>query len=372
MTVLWVREAVEQRRAMSRVVTAANGAVRPVREFTRQFKVRTDSNLDEGAVILAAPGVPRPFDPYLTNAGIDLTALAQTVEPHQTESPKLWMVDVLYSTETGDSTRSDPNPLNRPIEVTFAFSKQTRAAVKDRNDVAVVNSAGFPFDPPIEYDDSRPILTITRNEGSFDVNVPLQYRDAVNTDNFLGFAAPQVKVGAITQSLQYESGVSFARVTYEFEIKSEGWRHKVLDQGYYYHDLVTDKRVQFTDQFGSLVSTPILLDGSGRPLLPGFSNSAGAATKTSFAVAVPDTVFLVTSSTVFGIDPPDLYVKLDDEIMQVLDLAAGGVGNTLRVNRGQRGTLPAAHIANTVVQQEPVYLEFQLYNELPFAPLAIG
>src|SRR5207245_2866104 len=78
---------------------------------------------------------------------------------------------------------------------------------KDAYGKGILNSAGQYFDPPPMMDDSRPRLSIARNEPVFNPAIAINYQDAVNTDGFLGFTAGQVRVSGISASNESENNI---------------------------------------------------------------------------------------------------------------------------------------------------------------------
>src|SRR5437016_3024670 len=97
-------EMVENRTAVERVLMRPGGAVIPVREYTRTWKVRATSKADGPNSVAAVVPVVL-FDPYQTDTESDPAALVLSREPKLAEGWNLWHVEVKYSTQTGDETR---------------------------------------------------------------------------------------------------------------------------------------------------------------------------------------------------------------------------------------------------------------------------
>jgi len=234
------------------------------RTYTRKFRVITDSAL-VGAAAVGNAVPPVIGSSYLTATESDLGAFCNSIQPVQdSDNPRVWEVTVEY----GPQEPGDENPLNRPLEISWSFAQFTRVCDRDINGHALLNSAGDFFDPPPEIDDSRPVLTIVRNEASFDPAQAIDYQDAVNSDSFLGFAAGTAKVMGISSSLQFESNIFFWKTSYEFQFRRDGWKLSVLDQGRYKtnHKPIPEKDSGGNDMVGTHVSDPVPLDGSGNPL----------------------------------------------------------------------------------------------------------
>ncbi len=231
------------------------------RSYTRKFEVIT-SGLADAYSVKQATGIPRRGDVLLT----DTDARVKSVAPEQNDdNPYLWIVTVEYDTTT--NPEQEENPLDRPAEVTWSFTQFQRIAEKDVNGEALLNSAGYYFDPPPEIDDSRPVLTITRNEPAFNASQAIDYQDAVNSDSFLGFEPYQAKVANITATRQFEK-VWYWKVTYEFHFRREQWTLEILDQGRWRagRKAIRQKNEAGTEIPGTHVTDPVPLDGNGEPL----------------------------------------------------------------------------------------------------------
>lgn len=139
------------------------------------------------------------------------------------------------------------------------------------------SSAGEIFVPPPMTDESKLILTITRNE---DINTPVLltstlFQKAVNLDVFWGLNPGQVKCQCITaqrQNKQLPDGDVFPylRVTYLFHAK-DTWDIQLLDKGSYYKFRKTAMDPFTKQKFMTDDGQPRdgLLDGFGQKLADG-------------------------------------------------------------------------------------------------------
>ncbi|WP_254509892.1 hypothetical protein [Anatilimnocola floriformis] len=238
------------------------------RRYTRVFQVITDSALDGPLLVRTAPGIPGRGNIYATATEFDPGAKVKTITPSQSDNPKIWEVRVEYDSVTEDEPE---NPLERPPEVSWSAAPYSRVAWKDNDGKAIVNSAGHYFDPPLEVDDSRPVLSVTRNEAAFNPSLAIDYQDAVNSDGFLGFSPGQAKVAKIDASSATENDIFYWKVSYEFHFRREGWELSVLDQGRY--EKIGGKPVPIPEFDvagneipGSQVTDPVPLNGAGARL----------------------------------------------------------------------------------------------------------
>ena len=235
------------------------------RTYVRLFGVITSSATDGAVQVKQATGIPRVYDVYTTSSEQDLGAYAKKVIPQVTDNPKHWHVRVEYDSSF---EQEEENPLDRAAQYTWGFAQFQKVAWKDVDGKGIVNSAGDPFEPPPEIDDSRPVLSIVRNEAAFNPSLAIDYQDAVNSDAFLGFEAGQVKVANITAVSRFENNVRYWEVTYEFHFRREGWTLGVMDVGRFStgHVPLWNKDESGQEILGDQVTQDIPLDGSGERL----------------------------------------------------------------------------------------------------------
>jgi hypothetical protein len=343
------------------------------RRYRKIFLVLTNDPLDGPATIYGGPGIPVIGEAYAVGNDLDLLSTCVSVDCQPTEWPLVWTVTSEYDSDRiVDATLS--NPLNLPAELTWSFAKYERVFVRDLLGTPCVNSSNQPFDPPPVVDDSRPVLTITRNEASFNSANAILYQDAVNTDNFGPAIPKQAKLTNIIGNKQQDIGVVYYKVTYEIEFRREGYDLFILDKGFrdISGNLYRDKR-----DFAPLANET-LQNGRGQPLTTGTSTLSAAIAATDLILTVPaaDALNFPPLGVLGfgGITPPDWYfeIKVDNEIMQVQNAAAAaGPTATWTIVRGFAGTTPAAHAAAATVTLQPYYRHWIPYKQLPFAPLAL-
>ena len=297
-----VRERIEGREVENEAGGRGNEGVQ--RRYTRVFDVELDvwsgSNAQDIIDAQLAEGVPRLGDPFTTGRHTDLGARCHSVVPSSTAEPRFFVVTAQYSSspsdfgepekEVGnaanepgqnDNQKSDPNnpqsqdnddPLSRPAEISWSqgsysevITKATRVsdAGAETADQPVANSAGEPFDPPLEVEKSFLILTITRNQANFNQNAANSYTNATNSDTFFGFEAGKVKCKGISGISVFEKNRHFWRATYVFEIR-ESWDYELLDAGYW--EIVGGNRLPIPFNNGRPLPAPWPLDGAGAKL----------------------------------------------------------------------------------------------------------
>lgn len=229
---------------------------------TRVFAVLTNDDDDGPLTVLGNCGVVYGQS-YLTDGESDsgLKARNFTVTNElQDDGQREWTVTIVYSSP--DSEDDEPNPLNQPIQVSLGFANFSEPMEQTPEGEAVVNSAGMPFNEAVERDDPRPILTIKRNEATYNEQLAYAYRRAVNADAWRGYPAGTVKVASIQAERVYnEQYGAYYEVTYSFELNPTGFDAVVLDQGKYEKQGAELVPIKVK---GKQVDEPVLLDGQGQ------------------------------------------------------------------------------------------------------------
>lgn len=250
------------------------------RKYARTFQVFCNNINTRALEVRLAAGVPRLFDYYITSSEFDLGARARNIDVVQdTLYPLRWEVTVSYDSISIDPTKiATPNqtsgssqgggaksPEQKPPQYSWDFTRQARAISKDLDGKAILNSAGDPFDPPIEIDDCRPILTVEQTLLTFDVNLAMQYYDTVNSDTFLGFSPGQAKCNGRKGTSRFEENKFVWTVTTEIHFRRDNWIPlEIIDRGFHYLDGTPPKKILFRDPTDDQpMATPQLLNGNG-------------------------------------------------------------------------------------------------------------
>lgn len=231
-----------------------------VRTYTRVFKLETTSQSEGPYAVGSNASLPKIGAAHPEDAGAFCTDLT----PECVEPWKGWTVTAEYSSEF---TLAE-NPTSDPATITWGSEQFQRVVIVDKNGQAVVNSAGDPFDPPIMADDSRRVVTVTKNLA----NVPtwiLTYQDAVNSDTFtvdgVSISAGIAKMQAVTVStVQSRNATSFRQVTFTMHFNPGGWKAKPLDAGFrqvVYGGGLENIRNPGDDE---LPAAPVPLNGNGQ------------------------------------------------------------------------------------------------------------
>lgn len=232
--------------------------------YRRVFLVETDDNADGPLQVAFTPGIPLMNATYkVTRSNGQVAEQDATVRvvnrrcQQVTGNSRLWAVEVQYSSQHGDpqQNETDNEQLEfEPPAMHFGFETKIVPVAslaepismdpnKGNNATGAVTSAGEPFDPPPEYETSRPVLTITQNELVIDPAFIREYQDAINSDVFLG--GPPLTVRCrIESDRQYKKGFRYWRTTYNFVFEQDNWDLKVLNRGTYYQDKADNSKVK--------------------------------------------------------------------------------------------------------------------------------
>lgn len=253
----------------------------------REWRVETNNVNDSAITVytsgyLPARGSGHPDYPRAIADRYDIT--------NRPESPKIWRAVVEYSTIAQGQL-----PQNKEIEPTLRVAEISWDAVQFRkpmeqaweaeshneyntaflNRTAPTNSAGDPFIPVPEMDDSHFAVSITKNLTSVPIWI-LDYQDAVNADGFFvdGIFVPRfcAKMQNIAVSpLLYENNILFRAVTLVMHLRRDRWVDAILDCGLSVR-IKSSKppflqaKVRASDSEGVPVSEPVLLNEYGQRL----------------------------------------------------------------------------------------------------------
>lgn len=229
-----------------------------VRRYTRVFRATTNDDFDDANTVVAHVSCPRLGTVYPTDIGAWCKGRrANSI------NKRLWIVTATYSSER----EMEEDPAADPPQFTWSTQQFQRIYVKDRNGKAIVNSAGDPYDPPVEGDDSRVSCTVSLNVASVPSWV-LTYKDAVNSAAFtidgISVNAGSAKVQSINIGpVQSRNDISFRQLSLTLTFAAS-FAAEVLDAGFNYKDDAERKKITLAD--GNEPTAPVLLDGSGAVL----------------------------------------------------------------------------------------------------------
>lgn len=218
-----------------------------------------------------------PYDQWLFVKSKDVKAVG----------PFHFRVMVDYDCTLDITTQVPISPVLQPPDVSWGFAMSNEGMTCDVEGKPLANSAGESYDPPIARDFSDLVLRYARNERTFDKLVAADYKDAVNSDTFLGFGPGHVRCTMFEATQVRASSLTYYRVNYEFQIRHSevktrdsggaittkvfGWVKRVIDESYREETGETNldgtpETDDITDKKGQKSAMPHLLDGSGKRL----------------------------------------------------------------------------------------------------------
>lgn len=244
--------------------------------LSRRFVVSFDNSEDASSraiiAITASVGgvsIPEYWETHPYNP--DFFVVRKSVAPEN--GPLNWVVTVEYEYVEGPfvqpysiqyAPQSSQEAIDKAVEGTGASQTMTKN---------LCNSADEPFDPPIQEEFFDFSLIIKRNESSFNMFTSQQYLNTVNSDYFnivnkdntvLIFEPGTVRCKSIQADEQRHGDTWYYAVTYEFVIRKDGWKRRILDQGF--REKSGLDYVAIKDAEGNPITMPAKLNGSGAKL----------------------------------------------------------------------------------------------------------
>ncbi len=213
------------------------------------------------------------------------TRQASMVDPG---SRLVWHVTVHYEIQRGSTfsgTDKTPVPTDEQPQIRFGSVARNLAVQASFDTVDIVglpqtpieNSAGDPFDPPLDQDQSNLVIFIQRNETSEDFS-PDIITDFKDTMNVKAIAVAGISIGAlqglfrdISADRMFDAeGTQYWSVTYQVEVDRKTHVRAVLDRGFNILGAGPGFGVSaILDNDLKPVNEPRKLDGAGAELAAG-------------------------------------------------------------------------------------------------------
>jgi hypothetical protein len=235
------------------------------RTYTRHFRAETDNPL-------IGPKAVRESCPvqigqvYEADGETDLGAFAVRInvtgDTGTGADGRQWIISIEYGQFNALEIQPADPMIARP-KISFSSTRFQVPATKDIDDEPVVNSAGDPFDPPFMLDETRPFMTIVKNEAGFPPLLAQDYHNSINNAPWFGLPELVWKCVDITgDEAQDPDGGRYWVVTYQFEMKRETWVEKLMDVGMREINS-SGKKIAITDDRGREVDAPWPLNENG-------------------------------------------------------------------------------------------------------------
>lgn len=211
-------------------ILGANGS----RKYTIVWVLKTPTILSgptlRTIVQAGAAKVPEIGDPFQDG---DPSAVCTDVRFIRSDENELvWDIEADYTTNPAQDPDQGQAPLDRPSRLAWSFREYEEALLVDTLGKPYANTLDDPLEEPFLTPRTNAVLTITRNELSFNAGLAISLANKVNNAEWLGGTIATVKADAPVASEQYEEGQSFWQITYRFEYQPAGWNPvKILNVG---------------------------------------------------------------------------------------------------------------------------------------------
>ncbi len=212
-----------------------------VRTYSLPLQVKTDDRDDGGQIVQSAVAsyLGGMYSLYSVGNDEDLGAKLHNIDVKEKErlqgSGSVWDVTAEYAT---DKIEKNDNPLNEPARFSLDWAQHESVVEKDIDGNPIANTVGDLFvDPPLTKDDSRPVLTISKNYAASLFNalcgIMEEYKDVVSSDTFLGRDAGKWKMANITTGdLQTKNDIEYYKLTLQMQLNKDGWAPSILNRGH--------------------------------------------------------------------------------------------------------------------------------------------
>lgn len=204
---------------------------------TRVARVRTDTNTDGEAVVLAAANANGAAigDAHPDGGGV---FLQRRSADNISQSKVIWIVTCHYSNKLID------NPLDEPAKIKVAGQLFTAPILFDANGELICNSAGSLFvDPSPEADFPRRLVTAKKNIATPDLADPIfALQNTLNESEVTIWSSYGsglvigVKKGKLREvdldGPEERNGVEYFVLSLTIDWRAEGWDDPLLDAGY--------------------------------------------------------------------------------------------------------------------------------------------
>lgn len=250
------------------------------RDYQVQWIMTTNSDNDGPAVLkLGGPSVgPHPLPTlgltYNIGSEADLRAFCHDIRFER--NPKRiqeWTATADYKTLQSDvqveGVQGTP-PLSRSTTYRIEHEHWTKVVEKDKDGIAIKNSAGVPFDTGVELDDSYLVLIAEKNFATLQqiIDLNTSFAMKVNNDVFKGGTSRTWLCRPIGCSdIQSEEGVSFYRATFHLVYKPDRWDVEIVDKGF--SELNAGQLRDILDKNKQPITEPWPLNGAGVALPAG-------------------------------------------------------------------------------------------------------
>jgi hypothetical protein len=230
--------------------------------ITRKFRVITSSVYDGADTVLQSCANLGTVHPTATWLYVNSRRAV-----NDSQSKLMWIATLKY---TSQRERTE-NPLAQPVEITWSTESEQAHAFTDKDDDAILNSAGDYYEDGVPIELSHWVAKVTKNVAYVPSWIN-SYRNAINSDVFyldgLTIAVRSAKLKSIAiGKWSTQNGIWYRTIDMSIKI-TDTWVASILDQGLRRKIDVdgTDVLTRCINEDGTEATKPVLLDGSGDQL----------------------------------------------------------------------------------------------------------
>lgn len=238
--------------------------------FREAYQVLHDPN-EPALNIYQAPGIPAAgsFFPGFPFVVCDTAQLERV-------SPIFTIVNVEYNGEIAPGpTGQAPSPLFAPPKIDWDDVETEEEVDEDFDGKAIETRNGEPY-KGVKRPVADQTVTIRRNFATFNPYIQSRYRQAVNSDTFVGWPPGTARITKFSASNVIDKNFGYWEVTATIQFRvpyrttpDKAWYKRIVHEGLY--ERVNGRIRLAIDGDGKDVNKPVLLDASGARLSPGSS-----------------------------------------------------------------------------------------------------
>jgi hypothetical protein len=210
------------------------------RHYTIAWLVKASFTTEGPASAITAAGLPAVGTAWSFGLDVDAWAFCTPItraRPALVAEPGVyWIVEQTFSTKPLTRCQDTPieDPLMEPPVINGSFTKFVRAAIKDRFDDPIENSAKELITDPeiVEKDEGYPTVVISMNVLNLDLEGITAMMHHLNDAPMWGLEARHIKLSDWRwERLLFGVCSYYYRVTFEFEVNPDGWDRVAFDIG---------------------------------------------------------------------------------------------------------------------------------------------
>ena len=206
-------------------------------DFTRRYIIVVDS-IDDDAVFVRTGKdpttglfIPQRGDPHPSDSKIKVGDVSIVKEQGATKN---FVATVLWKTPDGKETEPfDTGSISGQgtgnLDFEWSTVTVTEPVDRDVNGKPIMNTAGEFFDPPLTKDFHDSVLSIARDQTTWNQNLVTLYLDTVNRGDAYGFKHGEGRLVSMN-ARQQDDGTW--RAQYQIQFRTGGWAKRILNAGF--------------------------------------------------------------------------------------------------------------------------------------------